>query len=408
MMFVLRTLFLLLITMPLTAGDVKTGIDNLLDTKGAMLQGKSVAVVTHAAARTTRGVSTAKALIGLPGVHVKRFLTPEHGYYGTVQAGIAVDDDSIEGRPAISLYGARRRPSEELVNDVDAVIIDLQDIGVRSYTYVSTMIEVMETCARTGTAVIILDRPNPWGGTIVDGAIIDDSLRSFIGRIPIPYVHGMTLGEIATMTNGEGWLEPDAEGRPRRCSLTVIKVKRWNRTMTWEQTGLSWYATSPNIPTLTALRCYAITGLSGELGLANIGVGSTQPFSVVGGPAWAGDSVLVHRMARYGVVLRDARYSVPAGRWAHQMLSGYSLAMTDTVAPFRAGIELARTLLHRHPTLAADTSTRTKGKAMFTKAVGSAQLVAAVFADSSEQVTSLAVLGVAEFRRRRERYLLYP
>lgn len=407
-MSVLSILLLFVCAIPLAAGGVKTGIDNLLDMKGALLQGKRIAVVTHAAARTSKGISSARALATLPGVYVERFLTPEHGYYGTVQAGIAVENDSIEGRPAVSLYGARRRPDIELIRDVDAVVIDLQDIGVRSYTYVSTMIEVMEACASAGTTVIVLDRPNPWGGTIVDGAILDDSLRSFIGRIPIPYVHGMTLGEIATMANGEGWLERDVAGKPRRCSLTVVKVKRWTRAMTWEQTGLSWYATSPNIPTLTALRCYAVTGLSGELGLASIGVGSTQPFSVIGGPAWTGDSILVFRMARYGVVLRDARFSVPTGRWAQQVLSGYSLAITDSAAPFRAGIELARTLLHRHPILTADTTARTKGRAMFTKAVGSAQLVAAVFADDGERIAALATRGVAEFCRRRERYLLYP
>jgi uncharacterized protein YbbC (DUF1343 family) len=401
-------LLFLVAAMPLYAGGTKTGIDNIIDTKGALLQGKVIAVVTHAAARTLRGTSTAKELAALRGVMVKRFLTPEHGFYGTVQAGLTVDDDTIEGRPAISLYGALRRPNAALVSDVDAVVIDLQDIGVRSYTYVSTMIEVMEACAIVGTPVVILDRPNPWGGNIVDGAIPEDSVRSFIGRIPIPYVHGMTLGEIATMANGEGWLEQDAEGNARQCSLTVVKAKRWTRSMTWEQTGLAWYATSPNIPTVLAVRGYAVTGLSGELGLASIGIGGTQPFSVIGAPDWQGDSMLVGRLARHGVVLRDARFSSATGRWARQVLSGYSLVFSDSIAPFKAGIEIVRTLLHQHPDIAADSLSRSKGRTMFSKAIGSIELVNALFANDVSRIDALANRGVAEFRRRRERYLLYP
>jgi len=184
--------------------QVKFGIDNLIDTDFALLRGKRVVLVTHAAARTYRGTTTAEEFLQRKDVSTLRLLAPEHGFYGVVPAGIIVADDTVFRTPVVSLYGKLRRPDRSMITDADVVVVDLQDIGVRSYTYISTMVEVLEACAENSIRCMILDRPNPLGGTLVQGNLPDDELRSFIGRIPIPYVHGMTMGELATMVNGEG------------------------------------------------------------------------------------------------------------------------------------------------------------------------------------------------------------
>lgn len=158
--------------------DVKCGIDNLIDTDFALLKGRRVVLVTHAAARARSGRSTAEEFMLRKDIQLVRILAPEHGYYGVVGAGETVHADTLGGTPVVSLYGALRRPDSSMLSDADVVVIDMQDIGVRSYTYISTMTEVMEACALFARPVVILDRPNPLGGTVVDGNIPDPALRS--------------------------------------------------------------------------------------------------------------------------------------------------------------------------------------------------------------------------------------
>lgn len=409
----LRPLILLLVVVTATLSmraQVKCGIDNLIDTEFEMFKGRRVALVTHAAARTLHGSTAAEAFLRRTDVTVRRIMAPEHGYYGLIAAGVSVPTDTLpDGTIVQSLYGALRRPTAAMLDDVDAVVIDLQDIGVRSYTYLSTMIEVMEACALMDRAVYILDRPNPLGGVLVDGSIIDDPLRSFVGRIPVPYVHGCTLGELATMANGAGWLSADSTGTPRRCSLTVVRCKRWTRTMTWEATGRPWYPTSPNIPSVHAVRGYAVTGLCGEISLLNIGIGTATPFTVVGAPAWAYDSVLVHRMATCGVHLAPARYVPPSGKFARARCEGYHLSFDSTVRPYRAAITLLHTIAERHPTFYADTLVGTSKAAMFSKTSGQGALLDLLLRRAPwRDVEALTTKGLADFRRRREAYLLYP
>ena len=203
------------------SAQVKFGIDNLIDTDFSLLRGKRVVLVTHAAARTYRGTNTAEEFLQRRDVTTLRLLAPEHGFFGVVPAGVSVADDSVMGTAVVSLYGRLRRPERAMIVDADVVVVDLQDIGVRSYTYISTMVEVLEACAEAGKPCMILDRPNPLGGVLVQGNLPDDELRSFIGRIPIPYIHGMTMGELATMVNEKGWLTPGPTGAARECSLTV-------------------------------------------------------------------------------------------------------------------------------------------------------------------------------------------
>ncbi|MBU3741788.1 MAG: DUF1343 domain-containing protein [Candidatus Kapabacteria bacterium] len=406
----IRTLLILMMLAgQITSAQVKCGIDNIIDTDFTMFKGQRVALVTHAAARTLGGRSTAEAFLQRTDLTVVRIMAPEHGFYGVITAGESVPTDTIyDGVPVLSLYGERRRPSAEMIADVDRVVIDMQDIGVRSYTYISTMVEVMEACAERNVPIVILDRPNPLGGSLVDGSIVEDSLRSFVGRLPIPYIHGCTMGELATMANGAGWLSADPSGRPRQCSLTVVKCKRWKRSMAWEQTGRTWYPTSPNIPSVNAIRGYAVTGLAGELSLLNIGIGTATPFTVIGAPDLVHDASLVQRMASCGVRLMETRYVPPSGKHARTRCLGYHLGFDASVRPYLAALTLLHAFAERSPSMYVDSVlTSPKGR-MFMKTSGRGALLGLLRARRPwRDLASHATDGMQDFVRRREAYLLY-
>lgn len=403
----------LLVGLVPAVAQVQTGIDVLLASNMDALASKRIVVVTHAAARASTGRSTAEELLKHPRVRVLRLLAPEHGYFGVVRAGDHVSDDIVGTTPVVSLYGRLRRPEASMITDADAVVIDLQDIGTRSYTYISTTIEVMEACAQYRIPVMILDRPNPLGD-VVDGAIPDPSVRNFVCRIPVPYVHGMTMGELATMANDEGWLERDASGTPRRCSLTVIRCAGWSRSMRWEDTGLAWYPTSPNIPSITTVRGYPTTGLLGELGLASIGIGTSSPFTMVGTPTYAPTSRdeehLMASLRGCGVIARDGRFVPIAGKFAKQECRGYQLVFAEdsTLKPFRAALILLHHFRAMTPT-ALDASIRsTNPGQMFVKTSGSQRWLDRLLKGATlSELCADSDAGVREFLIRRLPYLLY-
>lgn len=395
--------------MSMVAGDVKCGIDNLVDTDFALLQGKRVVLVTHAAARALSGRSTLEEFRRRKDLSLLRVFTPEHGYYGVVVAGSHVANDTIAGIVSLSLYGALRKPTKEMLSNADVVVIDLQDIGTRSYTFMSTMVEVMEACAEHSVPVMILDRPNPLGGIGVHGNVPEDTMRSFVARIPVAYVHGMTMGELATITNGERWLGKDAKGLPRQCSLTVVRCKRWTRSMTFEDTRLPWYPTSPNIPTVHAARGYPVTGLLGELGGLYIGIGSPSPFTVVGAPYLVYDSVLVQRLKHYGTTAMPARFVPTSGRYAGVTCSGYYLGFDDGSAynPYMSAMTFIAML---YPSVSGHDSENVSGKQtlMFKKVTGSSVLLSALARADWPAVEREATRGLEAFRVKRRQYLLYP
>jgi len=393
----------------LRSQPVKVGIDNLVDTRFALLSGKRIALVSHAAARTIHGKTTAEVLVKDPSITVVRLLTPEHGFYGVVPAGESVPNDTIMGLPAVSLYGAKRRPDSSMMKNIDAVVLDLQDIGVRSYTYVSTTVEVMEACAFHGIPLFVLDRPNPWGGLIVDGSVLDDSLRSFIGRIPLPYVHGMTIGELAQMVNGEGWLSKNSDGRSITCSLTIVRAKRWTRDMRWEDIDRSWYPTSPNIPSPASARAYALTGLVGELGLLSIGIGSTAPFMVMGAPSFSLDTSVIQRCASWGVYLMDHKFTPSVGKYAKQVCDGYVVSIGREARPFRAALEILRALVAGPRAIETKNTLGSSQTTMFAKAIGSGAVIRSLRDGLSAEVLDAASSErLDDFLVKRQKYLLYP
>jgi uncharacterized protein YbbC (DUF1343 family) len=260
----------------LAHAQVKTGIEVLEERNFDLLAGKRVGLVTN-----PTGVDRSlRSTIDILHAHVNltALFGPEHGVRGDFSAGDQVGDqvDPQTGIPVFSLYGDSRKPGREALEQVDVIVYDIQDIGVRSYTYISTMGLVMEAAAEAGKEVIILDRPNPLGGVRVEGPLVEDGFHSFVSRYSIPYVYGLTCGELALMLNGEGMLEGGAH-----CKLQVVPMEGWRREMTFEATGLPWVPTSPHIPDYHTAFFYPATGIIGELDPNMIGIGYTLPFQVL-------------------------------------------------------------------------------------------------------------------------------
>lgn len=263
---------------PSSSGPFALGVDVLAANNFLGLRGKRVGLITNQTSANRAGVPTRVVLQRALGPAFTTLYTPEHGLDGREPAGLHVTSrrDPVTGLTAHSLYGSTRKPTPAMLANVDVVCFDLQDIGSRSYTYISTMALAMEACGQQGKEFVVLDRPNPVGGLKVQGPPLDPRWKSFVGQIPVPYLHGMTAGELARMGNARGWWA----ARPR---LTVIPMCGYNRAMSWRNTGLRWIPTSPNIPHAHSPLYYAATGILGGLDGVDIGIGTPRPFEYAGG-----------------------------------------------------------------------------------------------------------------------------
>jgi len=259
---------------------VKTGVEVLSEENFRILAGKKVGLITNPTGVDSRLKSTIDILHESPDVNLVALYCPEHGIRGDATAGDNIDNQSDErtGLPVFSLYGATKKPTPEMLKDVDVLIYDMQDIGCRSYTYISTMGLAMEAAAENNVEFVVLDRPNPLGGLKFEGnPKVEPELVSLVSQFPITYVHGFTVGELATFLNEEGLLKDR-----KKCKLTVVKMKGWKRNMNFEATGLPWVITSPHVPHPNTAYFYAMSGILGELYTINIGVGYTLPFELFG------------------------------------------------------------------------------------------------------------------------------
>lgn len=271
---------------------VMLGID-VLEARGFdVLQGKKIGLLTHPPGVNRRGVSTIDTLRGASGVSLVALFGPEHGIYGDVKAAVDIEDtiDKRTGLPVYSLHGKHRKPTKEMLQGLDAMVIDLQDIGTRSYTFVSCMLYTMGACFENGVEVIVLDRPNPLGGLKVDGPPLDPQWKSYVGAFRVPYVHGLTIGEIARMAKlAPGIMKvPNAldvsEADRLRGQLTVIPMRGWQRSMRWPETGLKWVPTSQYIQDFGAVVGYPMTGLGTYLGKFSHGIGKHYAFRGISHP----------------------------------------------------------------------------------------------------------------------------
>jgi uncharacterized protein YbbC (DUF1343 family) len=268
---------------PLQANSIHLGIDVLEESGFRAIAGKRVGLLTHPAGLNRRGESSIDVVRRAHNVRLVALFGPEHGIYGNEKANVPVDDkiDPRTGLPVYSLYGKYRKPTAKMLTGLDALVIDLQDVGVRSYTYVSCMRYAMEACFENGVEVVILDRPNPLGGLKVDGPPLDREWRSYVGAFHVPYVHGLTIAELARIAkHTPGWMETPEHIR-KNGKLTVIPMRGWRRDMLWTKTGLRWVPTSPYIPDLSAVLGYAMTGLGAQEGGFSHGIGTPYPFRLL-------------------------------------------------------------------------------------------------------------------------------
>jgi len=312
-----------------TKAKVKTGIEVLRERNFDILKGKRVGLVTNPTGVDSRLKSTIDILYESPDVNLVALYGPEHGVRGNYSAGEYVDfyiDESTK-LPVYSLYGKTRKPTSDMLKDVDVIVFDIQDIGSRSYTYISTMGLVMEAAAENDKEVVILDRPNPLGGNRIEGNLVEDGFYSFVSQFSIPYLHGLTVGELATLLNEEGLLTNKV-----KCKLTVVKMDGWNRSMIFEETGLPWVLTSPHIPHPYSAFYYAASGIVGELrGVVSIGVGYTLPFQTFANE-WMNSVELANKLNSYelpGVVFRPITYKAYYAFGKDKMLHGVQIHILD-------------------------------------------------------------------------------
>lgn len=390
---------------------VATGADVLVQSSFAMLAGRRVGLVTN-----QTGLSGGRHMADLmveAGVRLTAILAPEHGFRGAVEAGAKVADevDARTGVPVHSLYGATRKPTRRMLRDVDVLVFDIQDIGVRFYTYISTMGLAMQAAAEARIPFVVLDRPNPLGGEHVAGFVREPALTSFVGQYPIPIQHGLTVGELARMIKGERWLDG-----LDKLDLTVVAMKGWQRAMRWPDTGLAWVATSPNIPTFEAALVYPGIGIVGELAV-NEGRGTPIPFSQFGAP-WLDGERLAERLSAApleGVSFAATSYMprpiagiTSKPRFAGERVGGVRLAVTDMArfAPLEAGMHALAGLMAE-----ARRAGRTRmfpNLAMFHRIAGTRRLHRLLQEGrDGEAIAAAWAREVAAFKAQRARYLVY-
>jgi len=279
---------------------VALGIDMLVRENFQSVRGKRVGLLTHPAGVNRFGTSTIDVMRKSPLVNLVALFGPEHGIYGNEKANVPVLDkiDPKTRLPVFSLYGKYRRPTAEMLAKIDTMVIDLQDIGARSYTYVSCMRYVMEEAFTHGKEVIVLDRPNPLGGLKIDGPPLEKEWMSYVGSFQVPYVHAMTIGELANMAKNKPGVMEVSDSIRKRGRLKIIRMSGWSRKMMWNATGLKWVPTSPAIPDLSAVLGYPMTGLGAQLGSFTHGYGTQMPFRLVQFPQKSPETISKSLAAR--------------------------------------------------------------------------------------------------------------
>lgn len=321
------TVLLSIVTL-ISFAQVETGLEVLKQQNFELLKGKRIGLVTNPTGVDSNLRSTIDIMHEYANVNLVGLFGPEHGVRGNFAAGAHITDhkDPKTGIQVHSLYGKNRKPSKEMLKGIDVMVYDIQDIGVRSYTYISTLGLVMEACAENNIEVIVLDRPNPLGGNKVEGGLVESKYISFVSQYPIPYVYGLTTGEFAIYINETGLLK-----NKLKCNLKVIEMKGWNRNMTFKDTGLYWVPTSPHIPRWNSSFYYAMTGIFGEINPSMVGIGYTLPFEVYMNTFVDADKLTDAMNAENieGVLFRPLNYKPYYSNNKGNELSGMQIYITD-------------------------------------------------------------------------------
>ncbi|HUI11522.1 MAG TPA: DUF1343 domain-containing protein [Bacteroidota bacterium] len=381
---------------------VITGADVLLERRLSLVAGKRVGLITNPTGRLSSGEMLLDALVR-KGVNVTALFGPEHGIRGTSGAGETVADslDRETGIPVYSLYGPTRKPTRAMLEHVDVLVYDMQDVGARFYTFLSTMGLCMEAAAEEGLPFIVLDRPDPLGGDLTDGPVLPDSLRSFVGMFPIPVVYGLTVGELASMANGEGWLRGG-----ERADLTVVRMEGWTRGMRWVQTGLPWYPPSPNIRRPGTESIYPATCYLEATNVSE-GRGTGDPFHIIGAPFVPAGRFSRLLSAGYhdGIAVSDTEFVPGESKYRGVRCRGVHIdaVSDDSLRPVRAGVEILSALVH---SCGDSLHVNPKGLA---RLLGDAEALGLIGqGKSSVEIASRWERGLQSFREKSKKYFAYP
>ncbi|MEZ6059637.1 MAG: DUF1343 domain-containing protein [Planctomycetaceae bacterium] len=374
---------------------VLPGIDVLQRHEFAELAGKQVGLITNHTGRSRDGVSTVQLLHDAPNVNLVALFSPEHGFEGKLDVSKINDaTEQSTGLRIFSLYGETRRPTKELLDGLDVLVFDIQDIGCRFYTYVSTMGEAMKASAQHNVTFMVLDRPNPIGGRDVAGPMLDPGRESFVGFHSLPVRHGMTVGELAAMFRSELKLDLD---------LQVVRCEGWKRSRFWDDTGLLWVNPSPNMRSLTQALLYPGIGVI-EFTNVSVGRGTDTPFEVIGAP-WitARDfAAALNRNRPEGVSFVPIKFTPDASKFKGERCGGVNIVVTNrtTFEPLRTGFLIAATLRQLYPhEWEADKMLRLLGNESTLKAITDGNTPA--------EIEHVAEHGMAQFRDRRAGFLMY-
>lgn len=406
--------YILLAMIPFFAGTafaqkirIQTGIEVLKNSNFKLLEGKRVGLITNPTGVDNQLKSTIDILHEAPNVNLVALFGPEHGVRGDVHAGDHVDNssDPTTGLPVGSLYGKTRKATPDMLKGIDVLVYDIQDIGCRSFTYISTMGLAMEAAAENNIEFVVLDRPNPLGGLKVEGNLAEDGYISFVSQFKIPYLYGLTCGELAQMLNEENMLA-------KQCKLTVVKMKGWKRKMDYTQTGLQWIPSSPHIPHAHSAFFYPVSGIVGELGYLSIGVGYTIPFQM-----FAADWIKAEEFASAlnklhlpGVHFRPMHlkplYSVGVGT----QMQGVQVHLTDYQKANLSEIQfyVMQVIAQLYPDKAVFANANEKRFDMFDKVSGSNQ-IRLLFAKNNrfEDMQAYWNKDVEAFKKLSKKYYLY-
>lgn len=398
---------LMLNCLPTLEAKVLLGIDVLLrDNNISKLKNRKIGLITNHTAingdmRLTHEILSSKA----KDFKIVALFAPEHGIFGKEYAENTVKgEQSYEGIPVYSLYGETKRPTQAMLKDIDLLIYDIQDIGSRSYTYITTLFYVMEEAAKRGIPVLVLDRPNPINGLVVDGPMLEADIRSIVGYINVPYCYGLTIGELATYFNQEYKIA---------CRLEVIPMKGWRRSMSFKDTGLPWIPTSPHIPESDTALYYPITGILGELGMVNIGVGYTLPFKLIGAP-WINAEEFAKAMNQQNlpaVNFFPFRFRPFYGKFVNENCQGILISVTDSIKykPLTIQYAILSTLKRLYPKKFEEAiSSQKHRRKMFAQVLGTDKMWS-LMQSSAPLQWNLRLLHEAErkaFMEKRRSYLL--
>ena len=381
----------------LGAPHVLPGDDVFVSETWRELRGRAIGIVTNRSGVLSDGRTLVDAARLNPNITIRALFAPEHGLRGDRDAGTYVPSytDARSGLPVYSLYGATRHPSAEMLAGIDVLVFDIQDVGARPYTFVSTMAYVMESAKEYGKEIWVLDRPNPIGGEAVEGPVLEPAYTSFIGLYPIPERHGMTVGELARMFNDHFGIG---------ANLRVIGIRGWSREMFWADTGLRWTPTSPNIPYAFTPIVYLATGLIDQGGVNN-GVGTDRPFEYAGGYGFEAEAFARTLNARAipGATFEPTQWVPARGFWAGKTLGGALIRVDDPRA-----FPSVRTAVEVLAAARAQGKLRVASAGAFDRDWGTnAVRTALVAGRSPDAIVAAWEPGLAAFRDLRKRYLLY-